>query len=143
MTTSTTRRRQRSRSRAITLLALAFGGVGLVNLGRAAQSYLNVSLLAGWEVSLSPWLLLAFSVVWAALFLAAAWALWRRRGWGRRLGLWLPPAYGLLNSGQILLFTRAPYARGRWVLVALGWAVGTLVVRWTLSSARVRAQFSV
>jgi len=137
------RRRPRARSRAITLLALAFGGVGLVNLGRAAQSYRNVSLLAGWGVSLSPWLLFAFSLVWAALFLAAGWALWRRRGWGRRMGFWLPPAYGLLNSGQILLFTRAPYARGRWVLVALGWAAGTLVVCWTLSRARVRTQFSV
>ena len=56
--------------------------MGLVNLGRAAQSYLNLSLLAGWDVSLSPWVLLAFSVAWAALFLAAAWALWRRRAWG-------------------------------------------------------------
>lgn len=117
--------------------------MGLVNLGRAAQSYLNLSLLAGWDVSLSPCLLLAFSVAWGTLFLAAAWAIWRRRGWGRRLGLWLPPIYGLFSSGQILLFTRSPYARGRWVLVALGWTAGTLLISWMLSRPRIRMQFGV
>ena len=117
--------------------------MGLVNLGRAAQSYLNLSLLAGWDVSLSPWVLLAFSVAWATLFLAAAWALWRRRAWGRRLGFWLPPIYGAFSSGVVLIFTRAPYARGRWVLIALGWATGTLFVIWMLSRAAIRIQFSV
>ena len=75
----------------VSLLALAFGAMGLVNLGRALQSKLNITLLAGWEFSLSPQALLAFSVGWAVIFLVAGWGLWRRCRWGLCLGLWLPP----------------------------------------------------
>jgi hypothetical protein len=141
MTDQRNPRRPRTRSRILNLLALAFAGIGLVNLGRAVQSYLNVSLLAGWEPSLSPWLLLTLSVGWTAVFLAAGWGLWRRRPWGRHWGLRLPPVYGLYSAGLILLFTRSPYARGQWVLVALGWAAGSLLVGWFLTRARIRVQF--
>jgi len=134
-------RQRRLYSRLVTLLALAFGAMGVVNAGRAVQSCGNVPLLQDWEPSLSPWALLAFSVVWAAVFLAAGWALWRRRGWGRWLGLRLPPIYGLYSVGTILLWTRSPYARGRWPLVALAWTAASLLSGWLLTRARVRAQF--
>jgi hypothetical protein len=128
-------------SRLVTILALAYGGMGVVNAGRAVQSYWNVALLQGWEPSLSPWVLLGLSLVWAAVFLAAGWALWRRRGWGRWLAVRLPPIYGFYSAGTILLWTRSPYARGRWLLVAVAWAVASLLVGWILSRAGIRAQF--
>jgi hypothetical protein len=134
---------RRRRSRLVTLLALAFGVMSLINLGRAVQSYLNLTLLADWNISFVPWMLIVLSVAWALVFLAAGWALWRRRPWAWRLGRYLPPVYGLFSSGQILLLTRSPYARGRWLLVALGWVTGTLLVYWILSRPRIRAQFRV
>ena len=134
--------RRRFRNLPVLLLALAFGAMGLVNLGRAVQSKLNITLLAGWELSLSPQALLAFSVGWAVVFVAAGWGRWRRCRWGLCLGLWLPPVYGLYSVGVILLFTRSSYARGRWGLVALGWTAGTLVIRWLLTRARIRIQFT-
>jgi hypothetical protein len=134
-------RRRRFQSRLVAILALAYCGMGLVNVGRAVQSYWNVALLQGWEPSLSPWALLAFSVLWVAVFLAAGWALWRRLGWGRWLGVRLPPIYGLYSAGTILIWTRSPYARGRWLLVALGWAAASLLVGWLLTRAGIRAQF--
>ena len=124
------------------LLALAFGVMGLVNLGRAVQSYRNISLLADWESSLSPWVVLVLSVGWAGVFLAAGWGMLRRRRWGRWLGVRLPPIYGLNSVGMILLFARSPYARGQWVLVALGWMVGSLAAGWVLTRARIRMQFN-
>jgi len=136
------RQRQKG-SRILILLALAFWGMGIVNMGQAVQSYQNLALLAEWKPSLSPWVLLIFSLGWAAVWLAAGWELWRRRGWGRRLGLWAPPIYGIYSAGMILLFTRSPYARGRWVLVALGWAIASLMIGWLLTRARFRIQFSV
>jgi hypothetical protein len=134
-------RQRRLHSRLVTVLALAYGGMGVVNAGRALQSYRNLALLQDWKPSLSPWALLALSVVWAAVFLAAGWALWRRRGWGRWLGVGLPPIYGLYSAGTILLWTRSPYARGRWLLVALAWAAASLLSGWLLTRARICAQF--
>ncbi len=134
-------RQRRFRSRLVTILALGYGGMGLVNVGRAIQSYWNLDLLEGWEPSVSPWVLLVLSVGWASVYLAAGWALWRRRRWGRWLALRLPPLYGIYSTGTILLWTRSPYARGRWWLVALGWGAATLVVGWLLTRAGVCSQF--
>lgn len=131
------------KSRILTLVALAFLTMGLVHLCRAWQSYRNVSLLAEWDPSLLPWALFALSLTWAAGFLAAGWGLWRRRGWGRQLTLWLPPVYGVYSAGTILLFTQSPYARGRWVVAGLGWAVVSLLVSWLLTRGRFKIQFSV
>ena len=52
---------RRHRSRLVTLLVLAFGVMSLVNFGRAIQSYLNLTLLADWNISFAPWLLLVLS----------------------------------------------------------------------------------
>jgi hypothetical protein len=132
---------QKRGSRTLALLALAFWVMGLVNGGRMVQSVRNVSLLADWEPSLSPWVLVVSSAVWAAAFLAVGGGLWKRRGWGRRWGVLLPPLYGLYSAGMILAFTRSPYARGRWAPVALGWMVGSVICARVLTRARLRALF--
>jgi len=132
---------QKRGSRTLALLALAFWVMGLVNGGRMVQSVLNVSLLADWEPSLSPWVLVVLSAGWAAAFLTVGCGLWKRRGWGRRWGVLLPPLYGLYSAGMILILTRSPYARGRWAPVALGWVVVSVIGGWLLTRARLRALF--
>jgi uncharacterized membrane protein (DUF2068 family) len=117
----------------LTLLALFFWGMGLVNLGRTVQSVMNVSLLAEWGWSLVSGALAAASLGWAAAFLVTGWGVWSRRRWGRWLGLRLPPIYGAYSVSTILVLTRSPYARGRWLLVALAWAAGSLLVVWVLT----------
>ncbi len=131
----------KKRSRIPPLLGMGFGCMALVNLGRALQSYWNVNLLAGREASLSPWVWLALSRLWAAVFLAAGWGLWLRRGWSRQLSLALPPIYGLDSVGMTWLFSQSPYARGRWGLTALGWLLVSLLVAWLLTRKRVRREF--
>lgn len=128
-------------SRIPNLLNWAFWLMALVNLGRTLQSYWNVELLADRQASISPWVSLVLSVLWAAGFLAAGWGLGRRQSWARPVGLTLPPVYGLYSVGVILLFSQSPYARGRWSLTALGWLLASLLVTWLLTRERVRSQF--
>lgn len=120
-------------SRGLTYLGLAFAAAGLVNLARAWQSHANRSLLAQWDPTLPPGLLLVISLIWAALFLGAAWGIWRRQSWGRDLGRWLPPLYGFYKAGTTLLLTPPSYARDRWVLEALGWAAFSVLTWWLLA----------
>lgn len=129
------------RSRVLTCLGLAYAAAGAVNLARALQSHTNLSLLAEWDPTLSPGLLLALSLIWAALFMGAAWGIWHRQSWGRRLGLWLPPLYGLYKAGSTLLFTPPSYSRGRWGLEALSWAAVSLLAWWLLTQSRTKQEW--
>ena len=130
------------RHRVLTLLAFALWGMAAVNLARAWQASQNVNLLTGWQPSLSPYLVLVISLLWAAPFAAAGWGIWRRHDRARRLVNWLLPLYGLYSTAFTLLFSRTPYSRGRWLPVVLGWALATILVRWLLARPRVKSQFT-
>ncbi len=123
--------------RGLRLVTLGLFGMALVNLGRAWQSRLNLSLLQDWQPALPPAILLALSLAWAIACLTAGWLVGRRLRWGRVVAVWLPPCYGLYSAATAL-FSQSPYARGRWVPTLAAWALVSLGNGWFLSQRAVK-----
>jgi hypothetical protein len=104
-----------------------------VNAGRAAVILAGWDLWSGFDLPFPLGLRVAFCVVWASALGVAAWGLWLRRRWARRLGLVLFPLYQLYEVGWRLAFVRSDYQRGRLPFV-LTTAIGaTLIVVWILT----------
>ncbi len=122
----------------VTIIALGGFLLGGWNLWRALLLWRRRSLLTALEVSLDPAWRALLALVWAALFLLAAVALWQGRGQWR----WLLPAglalYALYQTCLLFIFARSPLARQGWGASLFAYVLALLAATWALYRPALR-----
>ena len=129
------------RPASVTWLAAIVFLLALTHLGSVPYALTRWNVRATLNTSFPMWIRIGLSGLWGGMWLALAGGLWSLRRWGRRLTLFLAPAYAVYMIGWDLIFVRGTYERGQVGCAALLALAGTGCVSIILTRPRVRRAF--
>lgn len=86
------------------------------------------------------WVIFIFNALFAIGFAGSAYGLWRRRGWGRVLFLWVIGAWSIFNLVAVLM-TVDRYATSELIINLLRLIVGWLISLWYFNIPRIKTLF--
>ena len=95
------------------------------------------------ELTPDPRLRLILASIWAILFVAAAVALRRRWPPVRVIIPILLLIYGLYRVGLLVAFAQTEDSRGGWPVLAVSFAIATLLAAWVLNRKSIRSYFGL
>jgi hypothetical protein len=125
----------------VTLTAVLILSLALINGWRFVALGGQLELLLQLGGSLDPRWRMGFALVWAALFLETAAAIWRRRSHSRQVAPLILFLYAVYELSLLAWFVRSPVARQGWpvdllfYLLAVGWSY------WALNRPAARSYF--
>jgi hypothetical protein len=106
-------KRDKKRPISVTWLAVGALCISVGNLIGVYGSLVRRSLYATLDLAVSPGLLAALAGLWAIVWMAAAWGLWRLKPWARPALLIVSPVYTVYQLGQQVFFAQPGYFKGR------------------------------
>ena len=125
----------------VTLLAVLVLLLSVVNGGRAAETLLHWSTLAGLDLSIPLWLVAGSGILWSAAWLAEAWGLWRAWPPARVAGIILFVVYPIHMLGMQAAFARGAYEHGQLPFMAITSALAAGLVAFILTRPGIRRSF--
>lgn len=133
---------KRRRPAAVTWLAVLVLILGAANLLGAYGLLARWPVLAGLELTISPWGLLIPALAWGVGWLVLAWGLWRLAPWARLATIIAFPLYELMLIGRQAVFARGEYARGRLPIAAAAAVLLSALVAVILTRPGIRRAFA-
>jgi hypothetical protein len=130
------------RPHSVTLAALVVLSLVAFNLFSALGLVQAYTVLADLDLALPPWLLVAASALWTAVFGLLAIGLWRLKDWARLGTLAAVTLYLAQIWAERLFFGRSDYVRVSNPFYAVAHLALLAFVWWLLSRSRVRRAFS-
>jgi hypothetical protein len=127
----------------VTITAWLVFLLGIANVWRAAGLARQSDMLLSLGSTFDPRLRLGLALMWALLFAAALFVLWRRWALARLITPALALLYGLYQLGLIGLFYRSEAARRGWLASAGLYLALFGLTTWLLNRRGTRRYFRV
>ena len=132
-----------TRPRSVTFISAGVLLLGLVDIYRAVVLFQQVDIQLELGVSVDPRLRMVIALIWAAVFIALAIALWIRMEWTRILVPASLLLYAIYSVALVALFAGSEYARDSQYVTVLFYGIVIAYTAWALNRGAARQYFDL